>query len=381
MNIKKEALLLHKKLRGKIEVRSKILTKNKKNLSLIYTPGVGVVSQTIAKNKKEAYKYTSKQNSVAIVTDGSAVLGLGNLGPEAALPVMEGKAVIFKEFANLDAWPICLKTQNTEEIINIVKAIAPSFGAINLEDISTPRCFAIEEQLKKELDIPVMHDDQHGTAIVVLAGLINALKVVKKNPRKIKVMIAGAGAAGTAIFKMLLRYGITNICICDVKGTIHKERKDITEFAYEISKTNNKSCLRGACHVNLAGADVFIGVSAPNILNSNDIKKMAKKPIVFALANPEPEIKPELAKKAGVLIVATGRSDYPNQINNALAYPGVFRGALNAKAKKITDKMKMAAALTLAHYIKNPTPKKIIPDVLDKKIHQKVALAVKKAAT
>ncbi len=378
---REEALQLHEANKGKIEVRGKVRLRDKKDLSLAYTPGVAEPCREIARNKENAYKYTFKQNSVAVVTDGSAVLGLGNIGAEAALPVMEGKCLIFKEFAGIDAFPICLKTQETKEIIETIKNIAPVFAAINLEDIVAPRCFEIEEALKRELDIPVFHDDQHGTAVVVLAGLINALKVTgkDKNIKVVKVVISGAGAAGIAITKMLLDYGIKNIILVDSFGAIYDGRKENMNFAKEgIAKLTNKEKKSGKLSEIIEGADVFIGVSAPNILKREDIQKM-NAPIVFAMANPVPEIMPDEAKKGGAEIIATGRSDFPNQINNALAFPGIFRGALDAKAKDITEEMKLAAAKALASVIK-PTKEKIIADVFDKRVVKGIAKAVKEAA-
>ena len=329
-----------------------------------------------------------RKNTVAGVSDGSAVLGLGNIGPEAALPVMEGKAMLFKQFADVDAVPIVLATQNTEEIIKIVKAIAPSFGGINLEDISAPRCFEIEERLKKELDIPVMHDDQHGTAIVVLAALINALKVAKKDIATIKIVLSGAGAAGVAITKLLLQYGAKNIITLDSIGAIYFDRGNLNESKKQLAEITNLGCKnnprvstlkceKGNLAETIKNTDVFIGVSAQNILTGGMVKTMADKSIVFAMSNPVPEIMPEVAKKAGAFIVATGRSDFPNQINNVLAFPGIFRGALDGRVKMITDEMKLKAAENLAKIVKNPTSKKIIPSVFDKGVMRAVARAVK----
>ncbi|MCX6762913.1 MAG: NADP-dependent malic enzyme [Candidatus Moranbacteria bacterium] len=358
---------------SKIEIKSKFKL-TKKNLPLIYTPGVAKLSQEIAKNKKKVYDLTWKKNSVAIISDGSAVLGLGNLGPEAALPVMEGKAVLFKEMADVDAVPIVLNTRDTEEIIKIAKAIAPGFGGINLEDISAPRCFEIEQRLIAELDIPVFHDDQHGTAIAVLAGLINALKVVKKDIKKIKIIITGAGAAGIAIAKLLLKHGAKNIIVFDSRSPICRicayNKNDAKD---ELAKKTNLENFKGDLHQALIGADVFIGVSAPNLLKSEDIAKMNKGAIVFAMSNPEPEISYKEAKKGGAAIVATGRSDFPNQINNALVFPGLFRGALDTRTRFITDKLKIKAALAIAGLVKNPKSDRIVPEVLDKKVVAAVA--------
>ena len=364
---------MKKYLGGKIEIRSKQKI-TKKNLPVIYTPGVAELSKAIAKNKKKVYDLTWKKNSVAIVSDGSAVLGLGNLGPEAALPVMEGKAVLFKELAGIDAVPIVLATQNTEEIIKSVKYISPTFGGINLEDISAPRCFEIERRLIKELDIPVFHDDQHGTAIAVLAGLINALKAVGKNIKNIKIIISGAGAAGIAITKLLFEYGAKNIIIFDSKGAIYQGRNfGVNRAKEEIAKITNRHKLKEGLKKSLDRADVFIGVSAPNLLRAGDIRKMNKGAIVFAMSNPVPEIFPAEAKKGGAKVVATGRSDFPNQINNALVFPGIFRGALDTKTRFITDKIAIKAAEAIAGLVKKPKYDKIMPEVLDKKVVKMVS--------
>jgi len=375
------SLKLHEKNKGKISIKSKVRIKNKNNLSIVYTPGVAEPCKVIAKNKGDVYKYTSKGNIVAVITDGTAVLGLGDIGAEASLPVMEGKAVLFKEFANIDAIPLAIKSKNVDEIVNTIKLISPMFGGINLEDISAPRCFEIEERLKKELDIPVMHDDQHGTAIVVLAGLINALKLAQKKFSEVKIVISGVGAAGIAIAKLLLKYGAKNIIMADSVGAIYEGRtENMNSMKIEIAKiTNpNKEC----CDLNtlMKNADVFVGVSAPNILKINHVKSMNKKAIIFAMANPIPEIMPDDAKKGGAYIIATGRSDFPNQINNVLAFPGVFRGALDVRAREINTEMKIAAAEALAGMIKNPTINKIIPSPFDKDVAKNVANAVKKAA-
>lgn len=350
----------------------------KENLAILYTPGVAAVSLAVAKNKKLAFEYTMRKNTVAVISDGSAVLGLGNIGPEGALPVMEGKALLFKELGGVDAIPIVLATQDTEEIIKTVKAMAPTFGGINLEDISAPRCFEIEERLKKELDIPVMHDDQHGTAIVVLAGLINALKVVKKNIREVKIVVSGAGAAGVAITKLLLKYGAKNVLVVDTAGIIYKERANLNISKMEIAKITNPKEIQGTLSEALTGADVFVGVSAPKLINHLDVSKMNKDSIIFAMSNPVPEIMPEEALKGGAAIVATGRSDYPNQINNVLAFPGIFRGALDYRVKKITENHKVAAAVALAGLVNKPTRAKIIPDALDKRAPKVVAAVFKK---
>ena len=383
MNYSKQSLLLHKKHKGKIEVCSKIPVKNKKDLSVAYTPGVAEVSKVISKNRALVYDYTIKANTVAVVTDGSAVLGLGNIGPEAALPVMEGKALLFKEFANVDAFPICLNTQDTEEIIKTVKNIAVGFGGINLEDISAPRCFEIEERLKKELNIPVMHDDQHGTAIVVLAALINALRVVKKDISEIKLVINGAGAAAMAITNLLMGYGVLgeNILMVDSHGIICRDRSDLNSYKMKIAALTNPQNISGGLESALVSADVFIGVSVGNILESEWVETMADNPIVFAMANPNSEISFENAQKTKIKVFGTGRSDYPNQINNVLAFPGIFRGVLDARATVITDRMKLAAAIAISKLVskKDLSAKYIIPNPFDKRVVKAVAQAVKKA--
>ncbi len=377
-NFKKKAIALHKLHRGKLETISKIPLKRLKELSLVYTPGVGAISSLIAKNKKHVRKFTFKGNSVAVVSDGSAVLGLGNIGAEAALPVMEGKCVIFKEFADIDAVPLVLNTQDAEEIIETVKAVAPTFGGINLEDISAPRCFEIEDRLKKELDIPVMHDDQHGTAIVVLAALVNAAKVVKKKFTGLKIVVSGAGPAGTAVAKLLLKAGIKDIVLVDSKGIISAKRKDIPKYKKELARLTNPGKLSGEFVNAIKGADVFIGLSRGNVFFPTDIKMMAESPIVFAMANPIPEIMPYLAIKAGAAVVATGRSDFPNQINNALIFPGIFRGALDKEIRHITDEMKLEAAFALARLVKKPNPDKIIPSIFDKRVVKAIASAIRR---
>lgn len=358
---------------SKIEIKSRYKL-TKRNLPILYTPGVAAVARAIAKNRKKVFDFTWKKNSVAIVSDGSAVLGLGNIGPEAALPVMEGKAVIFAELAGIDAVPIVLSTQDTGKIIEIVRNIAPAFGGINLEDISAPRCFEIEKRLISELDIPVFHDDQHGTAIVVLAGLINALKVVRKNIRKVKIIISGAGAAGIAIAKLLLKYGAKNIIMFDSRGPIcPKCAYNKNGIKDELAKITNKNNFKGNLKEALAGADVFIGVSAPKLLTARDVLKMNKGAIVFAMSNPIPEIMPDVAKRGGVEIAASGRSDFPNQVNNALVFPGIFRGALDTRTKVITDEIKIKAARAIAGLVKKPRSDKITPDVLDKRVVKAVA--------
>ena len=385
MNLKEEALRLHSQNKGKLATKSKVSVNTKEDLSLVYTPGVAEVCKEIAANLSKVYDYTMKANSVVVVTDGSAVLGLGNIGAEASLPVMEGKCILFKELANIDAFPICIKTQNDREIINIVKNIAPAFGGINLEDIAAPRCFKIEDALLG-IGIPVMHDDQHGSAIVILAALMNAAKVVNKSIEDLKIVVNGAGAAGTAITKLLLCLGIDkNICtsvreiiVCDSKGIIYDGRADLNEFKAQLAKVTNKSRRKGTLIDALEGANAFIGVSTANLLNADDLKKMNKNAIVFAMANPIPEIMFDEASKVAA-IVGTGRSDFPNQINNSLAFPGVFRGALDAKATMINNEMKIAAAHALANCI-NPTKDNILPYTLDKNVVPKVAEAVRKAA-
>ncbi len=370
-------LEFHEKYKGKISVISKVPLKNRSDLSLAYTPGVAEPCKEINRNVKDVYKYTIKGNTVAVVSDGSAVLGLGNIGAEAAIPVMEGKCVLFKEFANIDAFPICIKSQETEDIINIVKNIAPVFGGINLEDISSPRCFEIEETLKKELDIPVMHDDQHGTAIVVLAGLINASKVVKKDLRTLKIVINGVGAAGTAVAKLLLKEGVGDIVLVDREGILNKNNKNLTSHKKKMAKITNKGNQQGTLNDALKNSDVFIGLSAPNILKASDIRLMNKDAIIFAMANPTPEIMPDEAKRGGANVIATGRSDFPNQINNVLAFPGIFRGALDNKIRKITDEMKLNAAHALADVVKDVKADKIMPNVFDKSVVKVIANSIR----
>lgn len=382
---REEILRLHRANKGKLSTRSKVTIYTKEDLSWIYTPGVAEVCREISANKNSVYEYTMKANSVAVVTDGSAVLGLGNIGPEAALPVMEGKCVLFKELADIDAFPICIKSQEEEDIIKIVKNIAPSFAGINLEDISAPRCFTIEEALN-DIGIPVMHDDQHGTAIAILAALMNATKVINKRIDDLKVVINGAGAAGTAIAKLLLCLDMDrNICtsvkeiiVCDSKGVIYEGRPDLNKFKTRLSRFTNRMKRQGTLKDALVGADVFIGVSTGNLLTSDDLRTMNKDAIVFAMANPVPEIVPEEARKVAA-VVGTGRSDFPNQINNSLVFPGVFRGAINAKATVINDHMKIAAAHALASSV-NPTKDNILPYTLDRNVVPKVSEAVRKAA-
>ncbi|MEK9151333.1 MAG: NADP-dependent malic enzyme [Patescibacteria group bacterium] len=371
------ALVAHKKLRGKIEVRCKAKVASKDDLSIYYTPGVAAVSSYVAKHKKQMKEYTMKGNTVAIVSDGSAVLGLGNIGPEGALPVMEGKAMLFKTFADIDAFPIVLATQDTDEIVATVKHIAPGFGGINLEDIAAPRCFEIERRLQALLDIPVFHDDQHGTAMVVLAGLINAFKVVKKHPHTSTVVIAGAGAAGHAIATLLLKFGVSDLIIVDSHGIISKARTDLNSFKRWLAKVTNKGDHSGSVADALIGADMFIGVSKGGTITRAMVASMAPRAIVFALANPIPEIMPDEAKAAGAAVIATGRSDFANQINNSLGFPGIFRGALDHGVREITDEMLIRGARRLAALISRPTRERIIPPPFMKGVVQAVAGAIK----
>ena len=383
MDYSKEALKLHEKNGGKIAVASKIKINNRDDLSTAYTPGVAAPCKEIASDPENVWKYTAKKNLVAVVSDGTAVLGLGDIGAKAAMPVMEGKAILFKEFGDVDAFPICLDTKDTEEIIKTVKNIAPCFGGINLEDIASPKCFEIEERLEKELEIPVFHDDQHGTAIVVTAALINALELVDKKMDEIKVVLNGPGSAGTAIIKMLLESGVKNITACDEYGILYKDRAEgIKDHKKWLCTVTNLNDMKGNLTDALAGADVFIGVSVANILTKDMIKTMAKDPIVFAMANPNPEISYDEAIEAGVAVMGTGRSDRSNQINNVLAFPGIFRGALDAHARDINYTMKKAAARAVADYIKpeDLNPENIIPSALDKSVAKAVADAVARAA-
>ncbi len=370
------ALALHKKHKGKLEVRPLVRT-NPSTLPLLYTPGVGAVSSYLAERKDEVGAYTLAGRTVAVVSDGSAVLGLGNIGPEAALPVMEGKALLFKAFANVDAVPIVLNVHSADDIVAAVKALAPTFGGINLEDIAAPQCFEIEERLKNELSIPVMHDDQHGTAIVVLAGLINAHKVVRKNMARSRIAIVGAGAAGTAIARLLVRYGVGDVIVTDSRGIIESGRSDLNSAKRALAEITNRELRQGGVLEAMAGADAVVGVSGPGTIHQEHVRVMAQKPIVFALANPIPEIMPEDAKKAGAAVVATGRSDFPNQINNVLVFPGIFRGALDNGVRRITDDMKLRAAKKLAALVARPTAQKIIPAVFDKRVAKAVASVVR----
>ena len=382
MNFFEESLKLHERHAGKMEITSKVKVVTRDDLSLAYTPGVAEPCRKIHENEDDVYKYTSKGNMVAVVTDGTAVLGLGDIGPKAGLPVMEGKSILFKEFAGVNAFPICLDTKDPDEIVTAVKMIAPGFGGINLEDISAPRCFEVEEKLKKELDIPVFHDDQHGTAIVVLAGVINALKVVGKDIKDVKVVVNGAGAAGTAISKLLLVGGVTNLIVCDKVGILYDGIEDVDYAKKDLAKITNPDRLKGDLSTALKGADVFIGVSAPGIVSKEMVSSMNKDSILFAMANPTPEIMPDLAKEAGAKVMGTGRSDFPNQVNNVLVFPGVFKGALEVRAKEINEEMKLAAAYAIASMIPDEelNDENVLPNALDKSISDYVAEAVKKAA-
>lgn len=378
ISIEEKSLKLHEENLGKIVVQSKVRVETREDLSMAYTPGVAEPCREIHKDKEKAYIYTAKGNLVAVVSDGTAVLGLGDIGPEAAMPVMEGKAILFKNFGNVDAFPICLDTKDVDEIVKTVKYLAPTFGGINLEDISAPRCFEIERRLKEELDIPVFHDDQHGTAIVVLAGLINSLKIVKKSFKEIKVVINGAGSAGIAIAKLLLEVGVKDIILLGREGIIYSGAPKINKYQEEISKVTNINSLKGTLADAMKESDVFIGVSAPNVVTKEMISTMRENSIIFALANPIPEIMPHLAKEAGAKVIATGRSDFPNQINNVLAFPGIFRGALDVRASNINEEMKIASAHAIANIIdeKDLTPDYIIPEAFDKRVAPAVAKAV-----
>lgn len=379
MTTNEKALLMHEKWNGKLETVSKTPVKTREDLAIAYTPGVAEPCKVIAKDKEAAYKYTMKANTVAVVSDGSAVLGLGNIGPYAAMPVMEGKAVLFKEFGNVNAVPICLDTQDTEEIIKTVTYLAPGFGGINLEDISAPRCFEIEERLKEILDIPVFHDDQHGTAIVVLAGVINALKVVGKKKEDCRVVVNGAGSAGVAITKLLLTYGFPNIIMCDKVGIVSKDTEGLNWMQKKMTEVTNLNNETGSLADALKGADIFIGVSAPNIVTPEMVASMNHDSILFAMANPVPEIMPDVAKAAGARVVGTGRSDFPNQVNNVVAFPGIFKGALEGRATQITEEMKLAAAEAIAGLV--PADKlsddNIMPEAFDPQVAEVVADAVK----
>ncbi len=379
MTTNEKALLLHEKWNGKLEITSKSPVKSRDDLSLAYTPGVAEPCKVIAGDKEAAYKYTMKANTVAVISDGSAVLGLGNIGPHAAMPVMEGKAVLFKEFGGVNAIPICLDTQDTEELIRTITYLAPGFGGINLEDISAPRCFEIEERLKEILDIPVFHDDQHGTAIVVLAGVINALKVVNKKKEDCKVVVNGAGSAGVAITRLLLTYGFTNVIMCDKVGILSKNTQELNWMQKKMVEITNPGNETGTLADALKGADIFVGVSAPNIVTPEMVSSMNHDAILFAMANPVPEIMPDAAKAAGAKVVGTGRSDFPNQVNNVVAFPGIFKGALEGRATQITEEMKLAAAEAIASLVPEDelNEDNIMPEAFNPEVAELVAEAVK----
>ena len=382
MSIYEESLNFHKETKGKLEVLSRVKIKNEKDLSLAYTPGVAEPCREIHKDPSLAYVYTRKWNTVAVISDGTAVLGLGDIGPLASLPVMEGKSILFKEFADVDAFPIVLDTKNVDEIVETVVRIAPTLGGVNLEDISAPRCFEIEKRLKERLNIPVFHDDQHGTAIIVLSGLINALKIVNKEIKNLKIVVNGAGSAGTAITKLLLSYGAKNIIVCDKNGSLNRNSTYTNPYFEELSNITNPNNESGLLKDVIKNSDVFIGVSAPNILSKEMVASMNSDAIIFAMANPTPEIFPEDAKDAGAKIIGTGRSDFPNQINNVLAFPGIFRGALDVRAKEINEEMKIAAALAIANSVSDEelNPNYIIPKAFNLDVQRKVSEAVKEAA-
>ena len=379
MNISEKALMLHEQWNGKLEVISKVPVKSREDLSIAYTPGVAEPCKVIAQDKEAAYKYTMKANTVAVVSDGSAVLGLGNIGPYAAIPVMEGKAVLFKEFGGVNAVPICLDTQDTEEIIKTVTCLAPAYGGINLEDISAPRCFEIEERLQEILDIPVFHDDQHGTAIVVLAGIINALKVVGKKKEDCRVVVNGAGSAGIAITRLLLTYGFPHITMCDKVGIVSKKTEGLNWMQQKMTEVTNLEQQTGTLADAMKGADIFVGVSAPGIVSAEMVASMNKDAILFAMANPVPEIMPDIAKAAGARVVGTGRSDFPNQVNNVVAFPGIFKGALEGRATRITEEMKLAAANAIASLVPDDelSDENIMPEAFNPKVAEVVAAAVK----
>lgn len=379
MTQSEKALLSHEQWKGKIDTTSKCPITSREDLAIAYTPGVAEPCKVIAENREEAYRYTIKSNTVAVVSDGSAVLGLGNIGAEAAMPVMEGKAVLFKEFGGVNAFPICLDTQDTEEIIQTVVHIAPAFGGINLEDISAPRCFEIESRLKELLPIPVFHDDQHGTAIVVLSGIINALKVVNKKKEECRIIVNGAGSAGIAISKLLLRYGFQDLILCDRSGILSKKTPDLNWMQREMMDVTNREGKEGTLADAFAGADIFIGVSAPGIVSGEMVSSMNRDSILFAMANPVPEIMPDLAKKAGAKVVGTGRSDFPNQVNNVVAFPGIFKGALEGRARQITEEMKLAAAMAIASLIPDDelNEDNILPEPFDPRVADVVSAAVR----
>ena len=379
MTTNEKALMMHEQWKGKIETVSKAPVKSREDLAIAYTPGVAEPCKVIAKDPEAAYKYTMKSNTIAVVSDGSAVLGLGNIGPHAAMPVMEGKAVLFKEFGGVNAVPICLDTQDTEEIIKAVTWLAPSYGGINLEDISAPRCFEIEERLKATLNIPVFHDDQHGTAIVVLAGIINSLKVVGKKKEDCRVVVNGAGSAGVAISKLLLSYGFPNVTMCDTVGIISKNRTGLNWMKQQMAEVTNLEGKDGTLADAMKGADIFVGVSAPGVVTAEMVQSMNRDAIIFALSNPVPEIMPDIAKAAGAKVVGTGRSDFPNQVNNVVAFPGIFKGALEGRAPQITEEMKLAAALAIASLVPESelSEDNVMPEAFNPKVADLVAEAVK----
>lgn len=382
MDYEKKALEMHKKWKGKIEIASRVPLKTKEDLSIAYTPGVAAPCLAIEKDPQLSYEYTRRNNMVAVVTDGTAVLGLGDIGPEAGMPVMEGKCVLFKTFGDVDAFPLCIRSKEVDDIVNTVALIAGSFGGVNLEDISAPRCFEIERKLKERCDIPIFHDDQHGTAIVTLAALLNALKLVKKDIHAISVVTSGAGAAGIAIIKLLMAMGLEDVVMCDRQGAIYKGRDNLNAEKMEMAEISNKKMKKGSLKEVIRGADVFIGVSAPGTVSEEMVRSMAKDPILFPMANPTPEIMPDDAKKAGAAIIGTGRSDFPNQINNVLAFPGIFRGALDVRASDINDEMKLAAACAIADLVPENelTPEYVIPSPFDERVAPAVAKGVAQAA-
>lgn len=381
-SLREEALKAHKEWRGKIEVVSRAPAATKKDLTIAYSPGVAEPCLEIQKNIDLSYEYTRRWNLVAVVTDGTAVLGLGDIGPEAGMPVMEGKCVLFKTFADVDAFPLCIRSKNVDDIVNTVKLLAGSFGGVNLEDISAPRCFEIERRLKAECDIPIFHDDQHGTAVVTVAGMLNALKIVNKKIEEIEVVVNGSGASGIAVTKLLMAMGLKKVILCDTKGAIYKGREGLNPEKEEMAKISNLHMKKGTLKDVIAGADVFIGLSAAGMLTKEMVKTMAKDPIIFAMANPTPEIMPDEAKEAGAKVVGTGRSDFPNQINNVLAFPGIFRGALDVRARDINDEMKIAAAKAIASLVSDEelNPEYVIPAPFDPRVAKTVAEAVSKAA-
>ncbi len=382
MNLQEQALLLHEQWRGKIEIIARCPVENASDMTIAYTPGVAQPCLEIEKSPELIYKYTRRWNMVAVITDGTAVLGLGDIGPEAAMPVMEGKCVLFKSFAGVDAFPLCIRSKNVDEIVRTIELISGSFGGINLEDISAPRCFEIEQRLKAVCDIPIFHDDQHGTAVVVIAALTNALKVVGKKPSQVKIAISGAGAAATSVARLLLRFGVGQICMCDIEGVIYEGKPNLDPARQEMSRLTNPDKIEGTLADIIKGADVFIGLSASNLVSQEMIKSMAPRPVVFAMANPVPEIMPDKAIAAGAVVVGTGRSDYPNQINNVLAFPGIFRGALDVRASEINEQMKLAASYAIASVVDEDqiNSEFILPPAFDPAIGKAVAVAVAAAA-